>query len=204
MKEFSLHLYLVTDEAAKCRHSLLETVQRAVDGGVTIVHYRSTNPDAGTCYREALPIRDFLASRGVPFIVNNRIDLALALDADGVHIGQRDLPVPAVRAMIGPDRILGLSVSNADQLRAVDAALVDYLGMGPVFPTISKLNAPPVLGVDGFAALASQSPLPVVAIGGLDAERARLVRATGAASGIAVVSAICGAEDPEAAARALA
>ena len=116
MKEFSLHLYLVTDEAAKCRHSLLETVQRAVDGGVTIVQYRSTNPDAGTCYREALPIRDFLASRGVPFIVNNRIDLALALDA----------------------------------------------------------------------------------------ERARLVRATGAASGIAVVSAICGAEDPEAAARALA
>ena len=204
MKEFSLHLYLVTDEAAKCRHSLLETVQRAVDGGVTIVQYRSTNPDAGTCYREALPIRDFLASRGVPFIVNNRIDLALALDADGVHIGQRDLPVPAVRAMIGPDRILGLSVSNADQLRAVDAALVDYLGMGPVFPTISKLNAPPVLGVDGFAALASQSPLPVVAIGGLDAERARLGRATGAASGFAVVSAICGAEDPEAAARALA
>ena len=204
MKEFSLHLYLVTDEAAKCRHSLLETVQRAVDGGVTIVQYRSTNPDAGTCYREALPIRDFLASHGVPFIVNNRIDLALALDADGVHIGQRDLPVPAVRAMIGPDRILGLSVSNSDQLRAVDAALVDYLGMGPVFPTISKLNAPPVLGVDGFAALASQSPLPVVAIGGLDVERARLVRATGAASGIAVVSAICGAEDPEAAARALA
>lgn len=204
MKEFNLHLYLVTDEAAKCRHSLLETVQRAVDGGVTIVQYRSTNPDAGTCYREALPIRDFLASRGVPFIVNNRIDLALALDADGVHIGQRDLPVPAVRAMIGPDRILGLSVSNADQLRAVDAALVDYLGMGPVFPTISKLNAPPVLGVDGFTALASQSPLPVVAIGGLDAKRARLVRATGVAAGIAVVSAICGAEDPEAAARALA
>lgn len=204
MKEFNLHLYLVTDEAAKCRHSLLETVQRAVDGGVTIVQYRSTNPDAGTCYREALPIRDFLASRGVPFIVNNRVDLALALDADGVHIGQRDLPVPSVRAMIGPDRILGLSVSNADQLRAVDTSLVDYLGMGPVFPTISKLNAPPVLGVDGFAALASQSPLPVVAIGGLDAERARQVRATGTAAGIAVVSAICGVEDPEAAARTLA
>lgn len=204
MKEFNLHLYLVTDEAAKCRHSLLETVQRAVDGGVTIVQYRSTNPDAGTCYREALPIRDFLASRGVPFIVNNRVDLALALDADGVHIGQRDLPVSAVRAMIGPDRILGLSISNADQLRAVDASLVDYLGMGPVFPTISKLNAPPVLGVEGFAALASQSPLPIVAIGGLDAERARQVRATGTAAGIAVVSAICGVEDPEAAARTLA
>lgn len=204
MKSFNLHLYLVTDEAAKCRHGLLETVQKAVDGGVTIVQYRSTNPDAGTCYREALPIRDFLATRSIPFIVNNRIDLALALDADGVHIGQRDLPVPAVRAMIGPDKILGLSVSNMDQLRAVDTSLVDYLGMGPVFPTISKLNAPPVLGVEGFAALASRSALPVVAIGGLDAERARQVRATGTAGGIAIVSAICGAEDPEAAARALA
>ena len=193
MKKFNLHLYLVTDEPSKCRYSLLETVRKAADGGITIVQYRSTNPDAGTCYREALPIRDFLASR-----------LALALEADGVHIGQRDLPVPSVRAMIGPDKILGLSVSNENQLRAVDAALVDYLGMGPVFPTISKLNAPPVLGVEGFSALASQSPLPVVAIGGLDAERARQVRATGTASGIAVVSAICGAENPEAAARALA
>ena len=137
MKKFNLHLYLVTDEASKCRYSLLETVRKAADGGVTMVQYRSTNPDAGTCYREALPIRDFLASRGIPFIVNNRIDLALALEADGVHIGQRDLPVPSVRAMIGPDKILGLSVSNKEQLRAVDASLVDYLGMGPVFPTIS-------------------------------------------------------------------
>ena len=136
MKKFNLHLYLVTDEASKCRLSLLETVRKAADGGVTIVQYRSTNPDAGTCYREALPIRDFLASRGIPFIVNNRIDLALALEADGVHIGQRDLPVPSVRAMIGPDKILGLSVSNKEQLRAVDASLVDYLGMGPVFPTL--------------------------------------------------------------------
>ena len=77
MKKFNLHLYLVTDEASKCRLSLLETVREAADGGVTIVQYRSTNPDAGTCYREALPIRDFLASRGIPFIVNNRIDMAL-------------------------------------------------------------------------------------------------------------------------------
>lgn len=204
MKPFNLHLYLVTDEAAKCRYSLLETVQKAVDGGVTIVQYRATNPDGGTCYREALPIRDFLAGRGIPFIINNRVDLALALDADGVHIGQRDLLVPAVRAMIGKEKILGLSVSNIDQLRAVDASLVDYLGMGPVFPTISKLNAPPVLGVEGFAGLASQSPLPVVAIGGLDAARAAQVRATNAAAGIAVVSAICGVEDPETAARELA
>ena len=202
MKSFNLHLYLVTDEAAKCRHSLLETVRKAVDGGVTIVQYRSTNPDAGTCYREALPIRDFLAARGIPFIVNNRIDLALALDADGVHIGQRDLPVPSVRAMIGPNKILGLSVSNMDQLRAVDASLVDYLGMGPVFPTISKLNAPPVLGVEGFAALASRSPLPVVAIGGVNAATVPCLSELDV-DGAAVVSAIFAADDIEAATREL-
>ncbi len=203
MNAIDLSLYLVTDEAPKCRRSLLETVQKAVDGGVSVVQYRSVNPDGGTCYREALPLRDFLASRSIPFIVNNRIDLALALEADGVHIGQRDLPVPIVRSLIGPQRILGLSVSNAAQLRAVDVSLVDYLGMGPVFPTVSKLNAPPALGVEGFAALASTAPVPVVAIGGLNAERARQVRATGTAAGIAVVSALCGAEDPAAAARAL-
>lgn len=202
-KRFDLNLYLVTDEPAKCRLGMLETVERAVAGGVTIVQYRSTNPDAGTCWAEAKPIADFLRSRGVTFIVNNRLDLALALDADGVHIGQRDLPVPLARRLIGPEKILGLSVSNRAQLDAVDPALVDYLGMGPVFPTVSKRNAPPELGVENFAKLAASAPLPVVAIGGLNAERARAVRATGTAAGIAVVSAICGAEDPEAAARAL-
>lgn len=202
-KQFNLNLYLVTDEPGKCRHGMLETVEAAVAGGATIVQYRSTNPDAGTCYAEAKPIADFLRSRGVTFIVNNRIDLALALDADGVHIGQRDLPVPLARKLIGEEKILGLSVSNQAQLDAVDPALVDYLGMGPVFPTVSKKNAPPDLGVENFAKLAAQSPLPVVAIGGLDVARARLVRATGTVAGIAVVSAICGADDPEAAAREL-
>ncbi len=202
-KQFNLNLYLVTDEPGKCRHGMLETVEAAVAGGATIVQYRSTNPDAGTCYAEAKPIADFLRSRGVTFIVNNRIDLALALDADGVHIGQRDLPVPLARKLIGEEKILGLSVSNQAQLDAVDPALVDYLGMGPVFPTVSKKNAPPDLGVENFAKLAAQSPLPVVAIGGLNVARARLVRATGTVAGIAVVSAICGADDPEAAAREL-
>lgn len=202
-KQFNLNLYLVTDEPGKCRHGMLETVEAAVAGGATIVQYRSTNPDAGTCYAEAKPIADFLRSRGVTFIVNNRIDLALALDADGVHIGQRDLPVPLARKLIGEEKILGLSVSNQAQLDAVDPALVDYLGMGPVFPTVSKKNAPPDLGVENFAKLAAQSPLPVVAIGGLNVARARLVRATGTVAGIAVVSAICGADDPEAAARKL-
>lgn len=202
-KHFDLNLYLVTDAPEKCRFGMLETVERAIAGGVTIVQYRSTNPDAGTCWAEAKPLADFLRSRGITFIVNNRVDLALALDADGVHVGQRDLPVPQTRRLIGPEKILGLSVSNRAQLDAVDPALVDYLGIGPVFPTISKSDAAPETGIENLAKLAALSPLPVVAIGGLNVERSRAVRATGTVAGIAVVSAICGAEDPEAAAREL-
>ncbi len=202
-KHFDLNLYLVTDAPEKCRFGMLETVERAIAGGVTIVQYRSTNPDAGTCWAEAKPLADFLRSRGITFIVNNRVDLALALDADGVHVGQRDLPVPQTRRLIGPEKILGLSVSNRAQLDAVDPALVDYLGIGPVFPTISKSDAAPETGLENLAKLAALSPLPVVAIGGLNVERSRAVRATGTVAGIAVVSAICGAEDPEAAAREL-
>ncbi len=201
--KFDLNLYLVTDKPEKCRNSMLDTVKAAIDGGVTIVQYRSVNPDAGTCYKEALPIADFCKKSGVTFVVNNRLDLALALDADGAHIGQRDLPVALARKILGNDKILGLSCSNIEQLRAVDASLLDYLGMGPVFPTVSKMDAPPDLGIENFAKLAAQSPLPVVAIGGITPEIAKQIRATGVAAGIAVVSAICGAEDPAAAARAL-
>lgn len=202
-KHFDLNLYLVTDAPERCRFGMLETVERAVAGGVTIVQYRSTNPDAGTCRAEAKPLADFLRSRGITFIVNNRVDLALALDADGVHIGQRDLPAEQTRRLIGPKKILGLSVSNRAQLDAVDPALVDYLGIGPVFPTISKSDAAPETGIENLAKLAAQTPLPVVAIGGIDIARARAIRATGTVDGIAVISAICGAEDPEAAAREL-
>lgn len=202
-KHFDLNLYLVTDAPEKCRFGMLETVERAVAGGVTIVQYRSTNPDAGTCWAEAKPLADFLRSRGITFIVNNRVDLALALDADGVHIGQRDLPAEQTRRLIGPGKILGLSVSNRAQLDAVNPALVDYLGIGPVFPTISKSDAAPETGIENLAKLATQTPLPVVAIGGINIARARAIRATGTVAGIAVISAICGAEDPEAAAREL-
>lgn len=203
MNPVNLTLYLVTDAAARCRYGLLDTVRKAVDGGVTVVQYRSTDPHGGTCYREALPLRDFLASRSVPFIVNDRVDLAMALEADGVHIGQSDLPVPIVRDLIGPNKILGFSVSNAEELRAVDASMVDYLGIGPVFPTISKADAAPAVGLEGFAALAAEAPVPVVAIGGINRERAIQIRETGHAAGVAVISAICGADDPTAAAHNL-
>lgn len=199
----NLHLYLVTDEAEKCRHGLLETVRQAVAGGVTIVQYRTVKTDRRALLAEARPLKNFLQQVGIPFIVNNNPELALELGADGLHIGQRDTPVAEARRRLGKGKILGLSVSNEEQMRAVNPALVDYVGCGPVFPTISKLNAPPALGVGEWARLAALSPVPVVAIGGLDAERARVLRATGKSAGIAVVSAICAAEHPQQAARAL-
>lgn len=198
-----LHLYLVTDEAEKCATGLLHTVQQAVEGGVTIVQYRSTCPDERTVLREAEALHSYLRSVGVPLIINNRVELACHIDAEGAHIGQSDMPPAKARDLLGPDKILGLSVSTEQQMLAVDPLLVDYVGCGPVFPTISKKNAPKDLGIDGWARLAARSPVPVVAIGGIDAERARALRATGIGDGIAVVSAICSSLHPRQAAQAL-
>ena len=201
-KKFDLNLYLVTDVPERCRYGLLETVRRAVAGGVSVVQYRRDLEDHAAVLAEVLPLRDFLRSAGVPLIINNDVALAVEIGADGIHIGQSDMPVGEARAMIGPDMILGLTVANDAEMDAVDASLVDYVGCGPVFPTISKDDAPPALGVEKWGELAARCPVPICAIGGLDAERARAVRATGHCDGIAVVSAICAAEDTEQAARA--
>lgn len=202
-KKFDLNLYLVTDAPERCRYGLLETVRRAVAGGVSIVQYRRDLEDPAAVLAEVLPLRDFLRGVGVPLIINNDVELAVEIGADGIHIGQSDMPVAEARALIGPEMILGLTVANDAEMDAVDATLVDYVGCGPVFPTISKDDAPADLGVAKWAELAARCPVPICAIGGLDVERSRAVRATGHCDGIAVVSAICAAEDPEQAARNL-
>ena len=202
-KKFDLNLYLVTDAPERCRYGLLETVRRAVAGGVSIVQYRRDMEDHAAVLAEVLPLRDFLRGAGVPLIINNDVELAVEIGADGIHIGQSDMPVAEARALIGPEMILGLTVANDAEMDAVDATLVDYVGCGPVFPTISKDDAPADLGVAKWAELAARCPVPICAIGGLDVERSRAVRATGHCDGIAVVSAICAAEDPEQAARNL-
>ena len=201
-KPFDLNLYLVTDAPERCRYGLLETVRRAVAGGVCIVQYRRDLDDHAAVLAEVLPLRDFLRGAGVPLIINNDVALAVEIGADGIHIGQGDMPVAEARAMIGPDMILGLTVANDAEMDGVNPDLVDYVGCGPVFPTISKDDAPPALGVEKWGELAARCPVPICAIGGLDVERSRAVRATGQCDGIAVVSAICAAENPEQAARA--
>ncbi len=196
-------LYLVTDESERCRYGLVDTVRRAVEGGVTIVQYRSERRSHEQQREEVLPLQAYLKSVGIPLIINDNVQLAVEIDADGIHIGQDDMPVPQARALIGPHKILGLTVTTPAQMTEVDISLVDYLGCGPVFPTITKEDAPSPMGVSGWAELARMSPLPVVAIGGLNRERTAAIRATGLAAGVAVVSHICAAENPAQAAREL-
>ena len=203
-RSINYHLYLVTDESEKCRHGLLETVRRAVRGGVTVVQYRTVNKDSATQLAEVKPLQAFLKKAGVPLIINNNVELAIEIGADGLHVGQDDTPVEEARRRIGPDMILGLSVSNAEQMAAVNTELVDYVGCGPVFPTNTKKDAAKDVGMEGWNRLAAACPLPVVAIGGLDKARTAAVRATGLAAGVAIVSYICAAENPEQAAKDLA
>ena len=126
----------------------------------------------------------------------------MAVDADGVHVGQGDLPVSVVRRLLGADKIIGLSTHNVAQVQAVDSGIVDYIGMGPVFATQSKKDADPVIGLDGLRAMVAAKTLPGVAIGGIKSEHASDIRAINP-DGIAVISAICGQQDINAAVRAL-
>jgi thiamine-phosphate pyrophosphorylase len=200
-RRFDLALYLVTDHRQPF-DAVRATVRAAVAGGVTIVQLR--NPDLGgrALLEQALALRDDLAPLGVPLLVNDRVDVARAAGVAGVHVGQSDLPARAAREILGPDAIVGLSITAADQLAAVDPAAVDYLGVGPVFATGSKPDAAAALGLDGTRAVATATALPTVAIGGLDIANVAAVMATGV-DGLCVVSAISGAGDPAAAARAL-
>ena len=201
MKPECLRLYLVTDAPERCSLGLAETVRRALAGGATLVQYRRERADAATMLREAAELREITRAAGVPFIVNNDVLLALQVGADGVHLGQSDTPVAEARRLAGAGFIIGISVSNEREMLAVDARAADYVGCGPVFPTATKSDAAPAVGVEGWARLSRMSPLPIVAIGGINAARARELCAAGPCSGVAVVSAICGAADSAAASR---
>ena len=193
---------LVTDAAMTERRGLLATVRSAVDGGVTIVQLRDKDASDDDLVALARALRADLAPRGVPLVVNDRPKVAKAAGADGLHIGQEDGDPRAVRRLLGPDAILGLSVTRAAEVATVDPAVVDYVGLGPVFSTATKADAAPPLGLGGFRTVAAMLPVPFVAIGGIDAGSAAPIIA-GGASGLAVVSAICAASDPRSAAAAL-
>lgn len=196
MRFASPTVYLVTDAPERYRfHSLLENVEAAVSGGAAVVQYRFTSGAGSELYATACALRDLLKPRGVPLLINDRVDLALAVDADGVHVGQSDLPVEVVRRLIGPNKLLGLSITAREQLAAIPKNTVDYLGVGPVHPTDSKADAAPALGLGRFRQIMREADYPVIAIGGITIENAPEIFAAGAA-GVALVSAFSQAADP--------
>ena len=197
-----LSLYLVTDPAMTAARGLVETVRAAAAGGITMVQLR--DKAAGDAERVALARSRVGALSGTPIpgIVNDRADIAAAAGAHGVHLGQEDGDPSRARALLGPGAIIGQSAGDLAELARVDPGLVDYVGIGPFASTATKGDAGAPLGAAGFARLRAATPLPAVAIGGLGPANAAQAVAAGA-DGVAVVSAICAAEDPEAAARAL-
>jgi len=202
-RDFDLGVYLVTDRACCGARSVDEVVSAAIDGGVTLVQLRDKNIDARPMLALGRRLLDLLRPAGIGLIVNDRIDVALALDAEGVHIGQQDMPYAEARRQLGPTKIIGVSVGSEAEARQAAGWDVDYVGVGPVYPTATKLDAGMALGADETARLARISGHRAVAIGGIDATNAAALYAAGL-EGVAVVSAICAASDPGAATRELA
>lgn len=205
-RPFDLTLYLVTDPRLVAERGLLATVDAAVKGGVTLVQLRDPDAHGRALVEQARALKALLAPLRIPLIVNDRVDVAVAADADGVHLGQDDMAPADARALLGPERILGLSVGNpaefAGSSSGIDIGAVDYLGVGPVKATGTKTDAGAAIGAAGVAAVRALTRLPIVGIGGIDGALAGEVIRAGA-DGVAVVSAICAAPDPEHAARAL-
>ncbi|OQA33287.1 MAG: Thiamine-phosphate synthase [Betaproteobacteria bacterium ADurb.Bin341] len=195
MISFDLSLYLILDpDLCSGPQGMIDTARIGAQNGVTMVQLRAPRWKKRLWFETARLLKEMLAPLGVPLIINDQIDVALAIDADGVHVGQEDLPPDVVRRLLGPGKLLGISVANREQLDASDLSGVDYIGAGPIYPTRTKLDAAPALGVDGFAELRRAIHLPTVAIGGIQANLCSPLITAGA-QGVAVVSAICGQPD---------
>ena len=196
-----LRLYAVTDRAWVGRQSLLEQIEDALRGGVTLVQLREKALSKEEFVEEAKAVLALCRRRGVPLIINDRLDVALESGADGVHVGIEDAPVAEIRAQTGPDFLIGATAKTVEQARAAQAAGADYLGVGAVFPSPTKQNAIRITAGQ-LREICGSVSIPAVAIGGITAENAPSLKGCGMA-GIAVVSAIFGAADIEKAAAEL-
>ncbi|WP_045423391.1 thiamine phosphate synthase [Vibrio jasicida] len=190
-------LYLVTDDQQDLA-TLKRVVRKAVEGGVTMIQVREKHGDVRAFIGRAQAVKDILKDTDVPLIINDRVDVALAVDADGVHLGQSDMPAVIARELIGPNKILGLSIENEEQLAEADSLPIDYIGLSAIFATPTKTNTKKHWGIDGLKMALETTSLPIVAIGGINENNIPQLSATGV-HGLALVSAICHAEDPKAA-----
>lgn len=195
-------IYLVTDDVCLQGRALIDCVREALEGGVTLVQYRAKTASSAEMYNEALQLKALCDSFKVPLIINDRLDIAMAVGAAGVHLGQDDLPCAAARRILGEDYLIGVSAHNPAEAKAALQSGADYLGCGAVFGTATKADVKK-LGTDGLAAICREKGLPVVGIGGVTADNYREVRAAGA-DGAAIVSGILAQPDIRAAVRSIA
>ncbi len=205
MEPSNWQTYLVTQESLSNNRSTVEIVREAIAGGIDVVQLREKETDARWRYELGIELRELTAAAGVDLIVNDRVDIAEAIDADGVHVGQSDLPVAVARDLLGPDAIIGCSTSTIEQAQRAERAGADYLGVGTIYGTTSKDVAEEKDGVgpERVAAITDAVSIPVVGIGGITAENASPIVEAGAV-GVSVISEITKADDPQAATEALA
>ena len=198
----ALRLYLVTDQPSLKGRTLIDVVQAAVQGGVTCVQLREKHANSRDFYAQAVALMDLLTPLSVPLIINDRLDIALACGAQGVHLGQSDLPVLAARRLLPPEVFIGWSVENLEDVAHSATLPLDYLGVSPVFATPTKTDTATPWGLEGLQRIRATTELPLVAIGGIHLGNATQLLQAGADS-LAVVSAICSADDPRAASQQL-
>ena len=196
-----LLLYGVTDRSWLGERTLYSAVEQSILGGVTMVQLREKDLEKEEFQKEARQIQELCKKHQVPFLINDNVELAVEIEADGVHVGQHDMEAGEVRQKIGPDKILGVSVQTVEQALKAQAAGADYLGVGAVFPTGTKDDADAV-SLDTLKAICQAVDIPVVAIGGIKESNIQALKGSGIC-GVAVVSAIYAKEDPQAAAAAL-
>ena len=195
-------LHILTDTVLQSRFSHMEITRLAIAGGADTIQYRQKSGSTREMIEIARNMKRLCSEAGVTFIVNDRLDVAIAAEADGVHLGQDDFPIPMARELLGEGRIIGGSAATLDEARKCLSEGADYVGFGPVYPTSSKDDAGPVSGIDILKQVVEIIPLPIIAIGGVGAENIPDVMRAGA-RGIAVISAVCCQDDPEDATRSL-
>ncbi len=186
-------LYAVTDRTWTGNQTLVEQVEAALKGGITFLQLREKSLDYDEFLQEAIELKRLSGLYRVPFVINDNVEIALACDADGIHVGQEDMPVEKVRESIGPDKILGVSAQNVEQAIAAEEAGADYLGIGSVFPTSTKGDAIPMT-VETVREICRSVSIPIVAIGGINKTNILELSGSGV-DGVAVVSAIFAQSD---------
>ncbi len=194
VRKLDFHLYAITGEQFHPGRPMIEVMEQAILGGVDIVQFRDKSPDKEKLYVKAKQLRELTRKHGVPFIVNDHIDIAIAVDADGIHLGQDDVPLQEARKLIGEHRFIGISTHRIEEAREAERGGADYIGVGPVYPTKSKIDVVAPVTTSYVREVAAEIQIPWVAIGGIKLHNVHEVLAAGATK-ICAISEIVGAED---------